>query len=182
MYPEPDKLTLPVETYKLGDLYSFGKRIRRYVFLWATHLGDDVMAESGTKVHAIGDGHVVWAQMRLGSAERRDWGGVIIIGHTNPTDHSLFYSIYGHLTDLQVQEGDTVTGEQHLGTVAPATTPENGWWKNAHLHFAIYTGPWKDRILPGWARPEHRLMRGSSKQTKLAWWHSPRRFIGRYNA
>ncbi len=181
MYPEPDKLTLPVDTYKLGDLYSFGTRIRRHIIFWAIHLGDDIAAPAGTTVKAIGKGKVVWAQMRPGSEERRDWGGVVILGHTNPRDHSIFYSVYGHLAGLAVNEGAGVTGGQTLGTVAAAKTPENGWWLHSHLHFAIYTGPWKNQILPGWARPEHRFMRGSSKQTKLAWWHSPRKFISRYS-
>jgi len=180
MYPEPEKLQFPVEPYKIGDQYSFRARIRRYVVLWATHLGDDVQAEAGTPVHAIGRGEVVWSQMRLGSPEHRDWGGVVVVGHTDPKTHQMFFSVYGHITDLTVKEGESVEAGKLLGVVAAGPTPENGWWKIAHLHFAIYTGPWKDQIVPGWLRPEHRFMRGSSKNTKLEWWQSPRKFISAY--
>ncbi len=34
-----------------------------------------------------------------------------------------------------------------MGFVGKGETAENGFW-DAHLHFAIYTGPWKDQVLP----------------------------------
>jgi murein DD-endopeptidase MepM/ murein hydrolase activator NlpD len=182
MYPEPTKLQSPLDPYDTGDLYKFGGRIRRKVVLWATHLGDDILADAGTSVVAIGEGQVVWSQMRLGQLQHRNWGGVVIIGHTNPTDHSLFFSVYGHLKEPLVQTGDIVSQGQQIGSVAPADTPENGWWHTPHLHFAIYTGPWHEQILPGWARPEYRFLRGSSRKTNMKWWHDPRQFIEQYTS
>lgn len=180
MYPEPKQLSLPVKPYQTGALYAFRNRIRRYLILWATHLGDDVVAQANTPVVAIGDGEVVWAQLRPGEPKHRDWGGVVVLGHTNPQNHTSFFSVYGHLTDIAVTQGQEMKGGDQLGVVAPALTAENGWWGHAHLHFAIYTGPWRDQILPGWARPEHVLMRGSSRKTKIDWWHDPKVFIANY--
>ena len=160
-------LQLPLEPYQVGG-YAFGERLRRRFGVPAVHLGEDVVAEPGTRVNAIGAGRVVLAKMLLGSEEKRNWGGVVII------QHQTFYSIYGHLKVLQVKSGEAVTGGQSLGEVAGSSTPENGWWKIAHLHFAIYTGPWQGQVLPGWWRPE-RFWR-----TRLSWWHAPRAFIEEY--
>ena len=97
-FPIPDKLQLPVEQYKVGG-YKFHKRVRRWWILWATHLGDDVVVPAGTQVSAIGDGEVVWSQMRLGEDLKRNWGGIVVIGHKN--NFQTFYSVYGHMRDLQ---------------------------------------------------------------------------------
>lgn len=175
MYPTPSHLELPLTPYQLSpDYLKFGERIRRHVVLWATHLGDDVVVEPGTPVQASGDGEVVWSEMRLGSEGHRNWGGVVIIGHTHAITQQPFYSVYGHMKDLAVKVGQPIKAGQLLGHVAASYTPENGWWKVPHLHFAIYTGPWQNDILPGYKRPEER-------QTKMQWWHDPQPFIERYN-
>lgn len=172
-YPAPDKLIVPVVPYGVTG-YSFKQRIWRRFFLWATHLGDDIEVLAGTKVVAIGPGEVVWAEMRLGSLRQRNWGGVVVIGHTHRERDESFFSVYGHLRDLAVRVGDHVVGGQSLGLVAEGLTPENGWWVRSHLHFGIYVGPWKEEILPGYKRPEER-------RTKLAWWKEPQQFIEEYN-
>jgi murein DD-endopeptidase MepM/ murein hydrolase activator NlpD len=188
-------LKLPVEPYIVNG-YHFAQRLRRRIILWATHLGDDVVAEPGTPVYAIGEGEVVWSEMRLGTSEHRNWGGLVIIKHviTSPQtlssieergDHEVvgeivFYSIYGHITNLQVKKGERVQLGQTLGVVAPGNTPENGMWVTPHLHFAIYTGSWREKVLPGYARLDDWL-RLSPRRTRLAWWHNPRDFIEKNN-
>jgi len=162
-------LKLPITPYEVSG-YRFGQRLRRRFILWATHLGDDIVAAAGTPVTAIGEGTVVWSEMRLGTPDHRNWGGVVIIRHDS------FYSIYGHITDLKVAKGDHVRGGQPLGAVAPGKTPENGMWATPHLHFAIYTGPWRENVLPGYARPDDWL-RLSPRRTRMAWWHNPQVFI-----
>lgn len=181
-YPLASTLTLPVANYGTGDLYKFGSRIRRHTILWATHLGDDVAVAAGTVVTAIGNGQVVWSQMRLGSLKHRDWGGVVVIGHTRPDTEEVFFSVYGHVTAIEVKVGDVIRQGQSVGTVAPAATPENGWWQHAHLHFSIYSGPWRDLVPPGWYRPEYLVLRGFSRQTKRSWWHDPQTFIADFAA
>lgn len=175
-YPQPANLLYPLEPYRVDEGYHrFGTRVRSRLILWARHLGDDVVADAGTLVKAIGDGEVVWAEIRPGTVERRNWGGVVIVGHQDKRDASAFYSVYGHITDLAVKVGDSVAAGQAVGTVAAGATPENGFWKIPHLHFAIYTGPWRNDILPGYAR----LAAG---RTKFQWWREPEAFIAAYNS
>lgn len=172
-YPVPDELVFPIVPYAVTG-YSFRQRVWRRLFLWATHLGDDIDAPPGTAVVAIGSGEVVWSEMRLGSATKRNWGGVVVIGHGSRDGRSPFFSIYGHVRDLAVHVGDQVVGGQEIGLVAEGSTPENGWWQRPHLHFAVYVGPWRDVILPGYKRPEE-------FRTKLRWWRNPKTFIEAYN-
>lgn len=174
MHPTPDKLSFPLTPYH-ADGYKFRDRIRRRIILWATHLGDDIMAEPGTPVAAAGDGQVVWSAIRPGSAQKRNWGGLVVVGHTSKTTGQPFFTLYGHLTDLAVAKDNLVTAGQTLGVVAKARTPENGWWQHAHLHFALYTGEWTGVVPPGWYRPEQR-------RTSVKWWQDPQPFIDEYNA
>lgn len=172
-YPIPTRLELPVEPYEVSG-YHFGQRLRRRIILWATHLGDDVVQPAGTPVTAIGEGEVVWAEVRPGAPHKRNWGGIVIIGHLHHATGEPFYSLYGHLRDLTVTVGQAVSTAQTLGVIAESHTPENGWWQIPHLHFAIYTGPWNNQILPGYKRPEQ-------FRTRVAWWQDPQEFINAYN-
>lgn len=173
-YPQPPQLQSPLEPYQVGG-YRFGQRVRSRLILWARHLGEDVVVAAGTPVNVIGDGEVVWAETRPGTPQRRNWGGVAVVGHTDKRDGSLFYSVYGHITDLAVKIGERVTAGQTVGTVAAGSTPENGFWKIVHLHFAIYAGPWQNDILPGYARP-------FAGRTRFSWWREPHAFIAAYNS
>lgn len=177
-FPAPQKLQLPIEPYDVSG-HRFGKIIRRWWILWARHLGDDVVVPPQTPVKAIGDGKVVWSQMRPGDELNRNWGGLIIIAHQchfKPQDknNKTFYSLYGHLRDLKIKKDDQVHAGQPIGLVAEGYTPENGWWKTPHLHFSIYTGPWENEILPGYNRIEE-------FRTKTKWWRDPKQFITSYN-
>lgn len=174
LYPQPLNLLYPLEPYRVGG-YRFGERVRSRWILWARHLGDDVVVDPGTSVRAVGEGEVAWAEIRPGTPGRRNWGGVVIIGHVNKRDGSAFYSVYGHITDVKVKVGELVVPGQEVGTVAAGATPENGFWKIPHLHFAIYTGPWRNEILPGYARP-------FAGRTQFSWWKDPGAFIAAYNS
>lgn len=171
-YPVAARLQLPVAKYNT-DGYSFGQRVRSRIILWARHLGEDVLADPGTSVAAIGDGLVVWSEVRAGDEKHRNWGGIVIIGHRHRETNDPFYSLYGHITNLSVSVGQQVTAGQPIGIVAAGLTPENGWWRKPHLHFGIYAGPWMDQVLPGYARP-------FDGRTKYSWWRPPAKFIGEY--
>ncbi|MGH9856558.1 MAG: M23 family metallopeptidase [Acidobacteriota bacterium] len=170
--PVAARLSWPLESYTVKG-YRFGQRVRSRVILWARHLGDDILTKAGTSIVAIGDGKVVWSEVRPGSSEHRNWGGIVIVGHRHPHTDQSFYSVYGHLRELTVKENDIVQLGQHLGVIAAGNTPENGWWKIPHLHFGIYMGPWMDQVLPGYVRP----LEG---RTRLSWWRDPRVFIEQY--
>ncbi|MEX0649769.1 MAG: M23 family metallopeptidase [Candidatus Andersenbacteria bacterium] len=171
-YPTPAKLSIPIDAYKVSG-YRFGDRVRSRIILWARHLGEDVLADPGTSIKAIGEGEVIWSEIRPGSKQRRNWGGIVIIGHTHVSTSEQFYSLYGHITDLQVKVGDVVQAGDLVGKVAAGHTPENGWWARPHLHFGIYTGPWMGQVLPGWAKV-------FEQRTKMHWWQAPQQFLRRY--
>lgn len=179
-YPVPDGLSFPVAPYEVSG-YVFGECVSRRLFWGATHLGDDV-GKAGAVVSAIGDGEVVWCEMRPGSDKKRNWGGIIVLAHKSKilagaramVGRQNFYSLYGHLTNLAVAKGDIVKKGQHLGMVAEGRTPENGWWEIPHLHFAICVGPWRGAVLPG-------FWRWWECRTKKKWWRSPKAFIEEYN-
>lgn len=166
-------LRLPIEPYEVTG-YKFGQRVRSRKILWARHLGDDILADAGTKVICIADGKVVWSEMRLGTAAHRNWGGVVIVEHNDMRTGLPFYSIYGHIGNLAVVQGMMIAAGDSVGDVAGGNTPENGYWKLPHLHFGIYSGPWAERILPGYARP-------FEGRTKFSWWQNPKPFIETYN-
>ncbi|MBI3255991.1 MAG: M23 family metallopeptidase [Candidatus Andersenbacteria bacterium] len=168
-----EKLQYPVQPYEVKG-YRFGQCVRSRILLWARHLGEDIVLPSGTAVAAIGEGEVVWSQMRPGSLEKRNWGGIVVVRHVHKQTNQPFFSLYGHIKELRVKVGDSVTAGQVLGHVAEGYSTENGWWKISHLHFAIYMGPWTEAVLPGYKR----FFDG---RTRFSWWRSPQQFIEEYN-
>ncbi|MFG2981459.1 peptidoglycan DD-metalloendopeptidase family protein [Streptomyces sp. NPDC048258] len=95
--------------------------------MWSSgyHTGVDFIASSGTTVKAVGAGTVVsagWAGA---------YGNEVIIKHEDGT-----YSQYGHLSQLSVSAGQSVTGGQRIG-LSGSTGNSTG----PHLHFEIRTGP-----------------------------------------
>ncbi|MFI8261710.1 peptidoglycan DD-metalloendopeptidase family protein [Streptomyces sp. NPDC085665] len=95
--------------------------------MWSSgyHTGVDFIASSGTTVRSVGAGTVVSA----------GWGGAygneVVIRHADGK-----YSQYGHLSQLSVSVGQSVTGGQTIG-LSGSTGNSTG----PHLHFEIRTGP-----------------------------------------
>lgn len=95
--------------------------------MWSSgyHTGVDFRASSGTTVKAVGAGTVVSA----------GWGGAygneVVIRHADGK-----YSQYGHLSQLSVSNGQSVTAGQAIG-LSGSTGNSSG----PHLHFEIRTGP-----------------------------------------
>lgn len=174
------KLELPLESWKVNStgflqLQSFSG------IDWGKHLGEDCITKPGTSVLAIGRGRVVysWLHASLRSPEKEgqkesNWGNIIIIAHKNPKTKKAFFSLYGHLSKRFIGKGDRVSLGQKIGTVAEGWTRENGWWKETHLHFAIYIGPWKGVVLSGAYRER--------KRTNIRYWTNPTEFIKSYRS
>ena len=171
-YLTTPKIIFPLEQYVV-DGTPFGKRVVRDDVLWGIHLGEDCTVPAGTDVWAIGRGKVVYAALHPGTKEKGNWGHIIIIRHKHTKTRSIFYSVYAHLGVSFKRIGEKVELGEPLGFIGESNTPENGFWE-AHLHFAIYTGPWKDEVLPGyWKEGE--------KRTRPEWWQSPSEFIRQYS-
>jgi murein DD-endopeptidase MepM/ murein hydrolase activator NlpD len=187
-FSHSSKLDLPLDDYAVnGD--GFLKDCTFKGVHWGLHLGEDSNVPAGTKVKAIGRGRVVYSASHPGKVVEekgeirlhRNWGNIIIIAHKNPKTKKIFCSVYGHLQKRLKNKGDRVEIGEVIGTIAEANTPENGLWEEAHLHFAIYTGPYPwvraDKegspltVLPGYLRPV----------TRLEWWGNPTEFLRNYN-
>ncbi len=167
----PNRLTYPIVTYEVNGL-PFGKRSTHNNELWGIHLGEDCIVPAGTDVVAIGPGKVVYSALHTGSEEKGNWGHITIIEHGTLLSRKKFYSLYGHLGACYKRIGEKVKGGEPIGFVGKDYTKENGWWL-AHLHFAIYVGPWKKKVLPGYWKED--------ADTKPEWWVVPSEFIEEYN-
>ncbi|MFH1610706.1 MAG: M23 family metallopeptidase [Patescibacteria group bacterium] len=172
-YPYTHKLIFPLERYNVNS-YKFKQDCAYDNVHWGIHLGEDVNRPAGAKIFSIGKGKVVYSALHPGTKEKSNWGNIIIIAHKNPKSKKIFFSLYAHMQKRLVKKGDSIKLEQLIGKVGKTNSPENGWWKDAHLHFAIYTGEWKRKILPGYWKKR-------DKRTKLTYWKEPTKFINSYN-
>jgi murein DD-endopeptidase MepM/ murein hydrolase activator NlpD len=170
-YRNTPRVQFPLEHYQVNGL-PFGKRSVLDGVLWGIHLGEDIIVKAGTDVRSIGRGTVVYAALHAGDVEKGNWGHVIIIRHRHPRRKQVFYSLYGHLGISYKRIGDTVDLGEPLGFIGEGYTAENGFWE-AHLHFAIYTGPWQKHVLPGY-------WKDGDTRTRPEWWAVPSEFIANY--
>lgn len=181
LYPSAPELDYPLNDWKVNDV-GFLKDQREIYGTdeYREHLGEDCVIKPGTPVFAIGRGKVVYSALHSTDREPEqeggpgsNWGNVIIIGHGGRKLGRPFWSLYGHLAERRVKLGDRVKLGEEIGEVAEGWTSENGWWKQAHLHLAIYTGSWRGEVLPGTYR--------DGERTKKELWEPPTEFIDNYN-
>lgn len=157
-----EKMSEPVDNYQSAARgWRFGEKLWRRGFLPAVHLGEDILAAEGEDIKAVLAGEVVFSRTLAGREDQRSWGGLVVLRHRD------FYSVYGHLTDLRVAARENVLAGAVLGKIAGGNTAENGWWEKPHLHWGIYTGPWRGEVLPGWWKIERWW------RTRLSWWQNP---------
>ena len=119
-------LTLPVLTGRVTGQY--GDR-RRYIRKSnrqseSIHLGHDFAAGKGTFIFAAGGGRVVMARERIIT------GNTVIIEHL-PGVHSLYY----HMDNIWVVEGEVVKARTVLGSVG-----NTGFSTGNHLHWELRVG------------------------------------------
>lgn len=84
--------------------------------------GIGIAADEGTPVNAVAGGTVFFAQPYLG------YGPSVILSHGGG-----YYSLYLHLSEILVSEGQAVILGQPIGRVGGSATPEG-----PHLEFQIY--------------------------------------------
>lgn len=109
---------LPGYSYISSD---FGYRSDPFTGLESYHSGIDIPAPTGTPIVAACSGQVAWAYY---SSSAGNWIG---IDHGNG-----LYTIYMHMSQLLVSEGEMVTAGQTIGlcgTTGRSTGP--------HLHFSV---------------------------------------------
>lgn len=119
------------------------------------HLGIDIFAPAGTSVHAPLSGRVHRA---VYNADPLDYGHTVILRHETDTG-TPFWTLYGHLGQPVVSEGEEIAAGQQLAPLGD--WHENGGWA-PHLHFQLITsllaqsggnffGVGHDSLWPVWA-------------------------------
>jgi murein DD-endopeptidase MepM/ murein hydrolase activator NlpD len=101
---------------------GFGWRLHPILGSWMMHSGRDLAAPEGTPVVAALAGRVV------SSGEAGGYGLAIEVEHDNPRRRTL----YGHLSELYVKEGDKVRQGEVIGRVG-----STGRSTGPHLHFEL---------------------------------------------
>ncbi len=85
------------------------------------HLGIDIPDERGSAVWAADGGTVTW------TGTTSSYGKSVRIAHSNG-----YSTLYAHLDDILVEEGDTVYKKQNIGTMG-----KTGVAYGVHLHFEV---------------------------------------------
>lgn len=102
----------------------FGWRTHPITHKQSLHTGTDIIAPSGTPIHAAGAGTVIMAGWNTA------YGNMIIIDHGGGVS-----SLYGHQSSLKAAEGESVQAGQIIGYVG-----STGWSTGPHLHFEVREG------------------------------------------
>jgi murein DD-endopeptidase MepM/ murein hydrolase activator NlpD len=101
---------------------GFGWRLHPLMGTWLMHTGKDLAAPEGTPVVAALNGRVVSSGLAGG------YGLAIEVEHEGPRRRTL----YGHLSELYVREGQTVRQGEVIGRVG-----STGLSTGPHLHFEV---------------------------------------------
>lgn len=119
-YYKGGKLGMPLKSeYRLSS--PFGYRIHPITGKKKLHSGMDMAAPKGTPIYAAETGVVTVAQSWSG------YGNCIIIDHGGG-----LWTLYGHLSVIQVKKGETVKRGEKIGLVG-----STGQSTGNHLHFEV---------------------------------------------
>jgi murein DD-endopeptidase MepM/ murein hydrolase activator NlpD len=123
-----DEVDWPIADYRYGGIF----------FADVVHTGMDIPAPVGTPVLAAGPGRVVWAGYgvyRGGTDPTDPYGLAVTIRHDFGYQGQPLYTIYGHLSEINVAEGQHVVTGEAIGLVG-----ETGNVTGPHLHFELRLG------------------------------------------
>jgi murein DD-endopeptidase MepM/ murein hydrolase activator NlpD len=123
-----NEINSPVADYRYGGVF----------FQDVVHTGVDIPAPKGTPVLAAGPGTVVWAGYGVyrGGYDTSDpYGQAVTIRHDFGYQNQMLFTIYGHLDQIDVAEGQHVETGDQVGLVG-----ETGVVTGPHLHFEVRLG------------------------------------------
>jgi hypothetical protein len=140
--PVADSFIYPVSQYRVDqDFKEWNAGFSQY------HAGEDWngrgggSSDLGDSVYAIANGEVDDTKTVVTSS-RDSWGKYVYLTHKLPSGEYV-HSLYAHLEDVFVEEGEYVERGQMIGTIGDA----DGYYPDAaHLHFEIRVG---DTDIPG---------------------------------
>lgn len=111
---------------------SYQKRTRD------VHHGVDFLNSTGTPVNAAADGTVVVAGDDLTipyALHTNTYGNLVILQHQLPGVSAPVYTLYGHLSEIHVQNDQVVSAGEQIGLVGMS-----GGVKGSTLHFEVRFG------------------------------------------
>jgi murein DD-endopeptidase MepM/ murein hydrolase activator NlpD len=123
-----NEINTPVADYRYGGVF----------FENVVHTGVDIPAPKGTPVLSAGAGTVIWAGYGVyrGGLDPSDpYGLAVTIRHDFGYQNQMLFTIYGHLDQIDVAEGQHVEAGDLLGLVG-----ETGKVTGPHLHFEVRIG------------------------------------------
>ena len=140
------KLINPIKNFKTNGL--------QYKTVWPPspgklHCGVDCnINEKGTPVVAIKEGTVRHVNTM------KEWDSVVCIEHISSDAKNKYTSVYWHLEQIKVKEGQKVGQGQQLGVVGQ----NNGLVKyRDHLHFGIRYAPYNPEMSLKGALPKNQF-------------------------
>ena len=116
----------PIPNEDLSYIASgYGMRIHPIHKIMKFHAGMDFTCKQGTPIHATGDGRVVFAEYSTNG-----YGMHVVV------DHGFGYeTLYGHLSKLEVRNGQKVKRGDVIGLVG-----NTGLSAGPHLHYEVHKG------------------------------------------
>jgi murein DD-endopeptidase MepM/ murein hydrolase activator NlpD len=122
----------PAKTVIIDPTYRYGatQEDKR-----APHHGVDFPNTAGTSVLAVGDGEVVVAgndKLALYGWVTNFYGNLVVLEHHLPGFEQTIYTLYGHLSKLNVQVGQSVQTGDKIGEVG-----STGIAIGSHLHLEM---------------------------------------------
>ena len=117
---------------QVASFYLYGSRGGG---AYPIHHGIEFVNPLGTPVLAAADGTVVFAGEdlhRVVGARSGFYGLAIIIEHADAWRGERVYTVYGHVSEVRVAEGERVQAGQTIGLVG-----EEGAAEGPHLHFEV---------------------------------------------
>jgi len=124
----PNEINWPLANYRYGGVF----------FRDVVHTGIDIPVKTGVAVHAAGPGRVNWTGYGLLSGQYNPddpYGMAVVIRHNFGYQGQTLYTVYGHLSQIEVTRGQSVeTGDLlgYSGATGNVTGP--------HLHFEVRIG------------------------------------------
>lgn len=122
---QADEVNWPNADYRYGGVF----------FEDVVHTGVDIPAKSGTPVLAAASGKVTWAGYGLYTGyydEADPYGIAVLIRHDFGYKGARLYTVYAHLSRVDVVKGQRVEAGSRLGL-----SGETGKTTGPHLHFEV---------------------------------------------
>ena len=121
-----NEINWPLQNYRYGGVF----------FENVVHTGIDIPAEEGTPILAAGSGTVVWSDWGFfsGTSDNKDdpYGQAVVIEHDFGYKGEALYTVYAHMSRIDVTRGQWVNTGDQLGLVG-----KTGQTTGPHLHFEV---------------------------------------------